>query len=627
MKKFSFNSFIKFCCLFFIVFTFSMLVKDNAIKTRYYSIIPMNHENYVELSQSNKITQDFKASNKQIEAIQLFAYEDESFDDFTIEYSLYDEDTLIGNGSLKVDSVTKDNPVLLGFKDKVTNVKGKNLKLVLSTNSNSTLLLNANKNKASLSVATNEITSFSKLTLTTSRFLVVLFCVMTFILKFCHLDFNKYCLASVFVLGMILNLFIPVGNVPDEANAHMKNAYHISNKILRVQDDVNNIKMRKCDLDIFHYVYANDAVMDSYVQNILSKNSDETELVDSEQQVVQVGIYMYTYFLSGLGIAIGRLLNLNGILCVLIGRFLNFSLFLLALGYCLKKTPKFKEIFVLLALFPITLQQVFSVSYDSIVLSLAFVIASLTIQLFYNRKLGKKETILLVITCLLLIPCKSFAYSPLVLAPLSFFIKDIDFERFKNKKGYILIGVILALLCAVYLLAAIILGRMVSNASVLYLAFHPKFFYSVLRQTLYNKLNFYIFSAVGSSMELCHVGIFAPIILGYIIVMCLLIAKINPKVLGIKKVNQYVFIFIILICFLGTLGGMYSWSYSVGMFGGRIVEGFQGRYILPVIPLLFLCFNKDTYEAGSISKFKLLNTCNYLGILAIFSLMIELLTH
>uniref|UniRef100_UPI004025FF53 DUF2142 domain-containing protein n=1 Tax=Holdemanella biformis TaxID=1735 RepID=UPI004025FF53 len=587
----------------------------------------MNNENYVELNSFNQIAQEFDVSNKQIEAIQVFAHEDESFDDFTIKYSLYDKETLIGNGSLKVGNVTKDNPIMLGFKDKLTNLKGKKLKLVLSTDSTSTLNLNTDKHNLSLSIVTNEFTSFSKLALITSGFLVVLFCVMAFILKFCHLDFNKYCLVSVFILGMILNLFIPVGNVPDEANAHMKNAYHISNKILRVQDDVNNIKMRKCDLDIFHYVYANDAVMDSYVQNILSKNSDETELVDSEQQVVQVGIYMYTYFLSGLGIAIGRLLNLNGILCVLIGRFLNFSLFLSALGYCLKKTPKFKEIFVLLALFPITLQQVFSVSYDSIVLSLAFVIASLTIQLFYNRKLGKKETILLVITCLLLIPCKSFAYSPLVLAPLSFFIKDIDFERFKNKKGYILIGVILALLCAVYLLAAIILGRMVSNASVLYLAFHPKFFYSVLRQTLYNKLNFYIFSAVGSSMELCHVGIFAPIILGYIIVMCLLISKINPKVLGIKKVNQYVFIFIILICFLGTLGGMYSWSCSVGMFGGRIVEGFQGRYILPVIPLLFLCFNKDTYETGSISKFKLLNTCNYLGILAIFSLMIELLTH
>lgn len=627
MKKNSFNSFIKFCCLFFIIFTFFMLVKDSAIKTRCYSVIPMNNENYVELNSFNQIAQEFDVSNKQIEAIQVFAHEDESFDDFTIKYSLYDKETLIGNGSLKVENVTKDNPIVLGFKDKLTNLKGKKLKLVLSTDSTSTLNLNTDKHNLSLSIVTNEFTSFSKLALITSGFLVVLFCVMTFVLKFCHLDFNKYCLVSVFILGMILNLFIPVGNVPDEANAHMKNAYHISNKILRVQDDVNNIKMRKCDLDIFHYVYANDAVMDSYVQNILSKNSDETELVDSEQQVVQVGIYMYTYFLSGLGIAIGRLLNLNGILCVLIGRFLNFSLFLSALGYCLKKTPKFKEIFVLLALFPITLQQVFSVSYDSIVLSLAFVIASLTIQLFYNRKLGKKETILLVISCLLLIPCKSFAYSPLVLAPLSFFIKDIDFERFKNKKGYILIGVVLSLLCAAYILAAIILGRMVSNASVLYLVFHPKFFYSVLRQTLYNKLNFYIFSAVGSSMELCHVGIFTPIILGYIIVMCLLIAKINPKVLGIKKINQYVFMFIILICFLGTLGGMYSWSCSVGMFGGRIVEGFQGRYILPVIPLLFLCFNKDTYETGSISKFKLLNTCNYLGVLAIFSLMIELLTH
>lgn len=627
MKKISFNSFIKFCCLFFIIFTFFMLVKDSAIKTRCYSVIPMNNENYVELNSFNQIAQEFDVSNKQIEAIQVFAHEDESFDDFTIKYSLYDKETLIGNGSLKVENVTKDNPMVLGFKDKLTNLKGKKLKLVLSTDSTSTLNLNTDKHNLSLSIVTNEFTTFSKLALITSGFLVVLFCVMTFILKFCHLDFNKYCLASVFVLGMILNVFIPVGNVPDEINAHIKNAYHISNNILGIQDDVNNIKMRKCDLDIFNYGYANDAVMNRYVQNVLNKNSGETELVDSEQKVVQVGIYMYTYFVSGLGIAIGRLLNLNGLLCVLLGRFLNFSLFLLALGYCLKNTPKFKEIFVLLALFPITLQQAFSVSYDSIVLSLAFLITSLTMQLFYNRKLGKKEIILLVISCLLLIPCKSFAYSPLVLAPLSFFIKDIDFERFKNKKGYITIGVILALLCFAYILAAIILGRMVSNVSVLYLAIHPRFFYTVLRQTLYNRSNFYILSAVGGSMELCHVGIFAPIILGYICVMSILISKINPGLLGIKKINQYIFALIIIICFLGTLSGMYTWSCSIGLFGGSVIEGFQGRYILPVIPLLFLCFNKDTYEAGSISKFKLLNTCNYLGILAIFSMMIELLTH
>lgn len=627
MKKISFNSFIKFCCLFFIIFTFFMLVKDSAIKTRCYNVIPMNNENYVELNSFNQIAQEFDVSNKQIEAIQVFAHEDESFDDFTIKYSLYDKETLIGNGSLKVENITKDNPIVLGFKDKLTNLKGKKLKLVLSTDSTSTLNLNTDKHNLSLSIVTNEFTSFSKLALITSGFLVVLFCVMAFILKFCRLDFNKYCLASVFVLGMILNVFIPVGNVPDEINAHIKNAYHISNNILGIQDDVNNIKMRKCDLDIFNYGYANDVVMNRYVQNVLNKNSGETELVDSEQKVVQVGIYMYTYFVSGLGIAIGRLLNLNGLLCVLLGRFLNFSLFLLALGYCLKKTPKFKEIFVLLALFPITLQQAFSVSYDSIVLSLAFLITSLTMQLFYNRKLGKKEIILLVISCLLLIPCKSFAYSPLVLAPLSFFIKDIDFERFKNKKGYITIGVILALLCFAYILAAIILGRMVSNVSVLYLAIHPRFFYTVLRQTLYNRSNFYILSAVGGSMELCHVGIFAPIILGYICVMSILISKINPGLLGIKKINQYIFALIIIICFLGTLSGMYTWSCSIGLFGGSVIEGFQGRYILPVIPLLFLCFNKDTYEAGSISKFKLLNTCNYLGILAIFSMMIELLTH
>ena len=67
MKKISFNSFIKFCCLFFIIFTFFMLVKDSAIKTRCYSVIPMNNENYVELNSFNQIAQEFDVSNKQID--------------------------------------------------------------------------------------------------------------------------------------------------------------------------------------------------------------------------------------------------------------------------------------------------------------------------------------------------------------------------------------------------------------------------------------------------------------------------------------------------------------------------------------------------------------------------------
>lgn len=602
-----------------------MLIKDNAMRTRNYTIYASNNNDMVVLNPGDTITQSFHISNKQMEGIQFYSVENRELNDFTMNYTIYDNnDNVLEQNSKQIEKVDQDGPVSLSFSKKITDVNNEKLRLELNIKGTDTLAVKADKNRLAVDVITTELTTFAKVAIVVGLLLMTLFVVTYFMGIRFRIDSVKYAVISIVVLGTILNVFVPVGNVPDEANAHMINAYHMSNQILRIEDDVNNIKMRKCDLSAFGYTYVKDQVMDSYLKKMFDNKDLDTELVNSKHQIVPVKRYSFTYCLSALGISIGRLLGLNGILCILLGRILNFILFVLCIAYCLRNTPIFKSIFIFIGLLPITLQQAFSLSYDSIVLSLSLLIASLTIQLFHDKKLNAKKWVLLIGSCTLLIPCKSFAYAPLVLAPISFVLTKIDFSKFKNKKGRLFLGILVLAILLIYLLGVAFVGARIQSGTILYLIFNPDVLYRVLRNTLYNRGTFILISALGGSLELCTISIFNPITIAYIVVMRFLIVKMNPKKIGMDKKVQLLFMLIIFISFLGSMLAMYGWSYSMGFFDGKTIEGFQGRYLLPVLPLLFLCSNG---QDSDVSDVKTVNICNYLGVLTIFSLLIELLAH
>lgn len=602
-----------------------MLIKDNAMRTRNYTIYASNNNDMVVLNPGDTITQSFHISNKQMEGIQFYSVENRELNDFTMNYTIYDNnDNVLEQNSKQIEKVDQDGPVSLSFSKKITDVNNEKLRLELNIKGTDTLAVKADKNRLAVDVITTELTTFAKVAIVVGLLLMTLFVVTYFMGIRFRIDSVKYAVISIVVLGTILNVFVPVGNVPDEANAHMINAYHMSNQILRIEDDVNNIKMRKCDLSAFGYTYVKDQVMDSYLKKMFDNKDLDTELVNSKHQIVPVKRYSFTYCLSALGISIGRLLGLNGILCILQGRILNFILFVLCIAYCLRNTPIFKSIFIFIGLLPITLQQAFSLSYDSIVLSLSLLIVSLTIQLFHDKKLNAKKWVLLIGSCTLLIPCKSFAYAPLVLAPISFVLTKIDFSKFKNKKGRLFLGILVLAILLIYLLGVAFVGARIQSGTILYLIFNPDVLYRVLRNTLYNRGTFILISALGGSLELCTISIFNPITIAYIVVMRFLIVKMNPKKIGMDKKVQLLFMLIIFISFLGSMLAMYGWSYSMGFFDGKTIEGFQGRYLLPVLPLLFLCSNG---QDSDVSDVKTVNICNYLGVLTIFSLLIELLAH
>ena len=67
-----------------------MLIKDNAMRTRNYTIYASNNNDMVVLNPGDTITQSFHISNKQMEGIQFYSVENRELNDFTMDYTIYD---------------------------------------------------------------------------------------------------------------------------------------------------------------------------------------------------------------------------------------------------------------------------------------------------------------------------------------------------------------------------------------------------------------------------------------------------------------------------------------------------------------------------------------------------------
>lgn len=606
-------------CIFLGVTFFLLIGDDNRIHD--YTIYNSDGKNKVVLSASQPIEQKFIATTNQINDLHLVSLRQQLDDEFTVHYQITNGNEVLAEGDRLIDKESDLKKVALLLKTPLCNVKNKELVLHLSTSSEGNLYFHTNKQRClSFNALTLEKTTYSKLCTIVGIFLIFTI-ILVYVLVF-FTNFSKSALfaISILVFGLLFNLLIPVANVPDEANAHITKAYHYSNIMLRIDDDINDIKIRKSDEPLFQYAYIDDQKMNMYLTDMKKTNVDNT-MVSSHQSILNTKGYSFTYYLSGLGITIGRLLGLNGILCVLLGRIMNLLLFSVVAVYCFKKLPVFKELLVVFSLLPMTLQQVCSLSYDSVVITLAILVTTLTVVLFYNKKVSKREAALLIGSCALLSLCKQFAYAPLILAPLSFFIEPV----FKDKKIKKLLYVLVPLLLVICAGGFIYLKLHAQPQSIFYLLVHPKMGYKVLRCTLYNYLMFYISSALGMDLGLLEIPVFQPLLIVYIFLIFYVVDKTNVKEFSLKNWQRVLFCAAFFISFLGILLGLYTWSFSmelIDLVNNFIIKGFQGRYLLPALPLLLIGLykNNSTFDQDLLNK--VLLVADLLISLSLFSIMI-----
>ena len=418
-----------------------------------------------------------------------------------------------------------------------------------------------------------------------------------------HKSLEKSFVVMAFTIGMAFMVVIPAGIVPDEG-MHAFTAYRISNQFLGIENEENRITMRRSDgytpVSLAGHYYNEN--YNAYYETL------NNQIVDSQLESYEfpyVAGTDYLYVLPSIGIAVARILSLNMNQMYFFGRIFNFAFYLVAMYFIIRQTKIKKNLFFVMGLLPVYIQQGISISYDVPINLMLLYVISISVRLFSNTEhsLNKLEIALAIISCVALCEVKSHAYILVGLLPLLCLLaKKISFS--KKKKW---ISITLILFAGVCFLGAFIGARYLpavnlqptDKYTVMYLLQNPKEIILVIYNTFIAFGSFDLDTFIGRYLGGLDIGIHPYLIyIYYFLLLLVTIPKENEiNILPRHTKISFVIVAVITACF--AYAGMLLANSTLQ---DQMVLGMQGRYLLAsvVLILVTLDFNflhlKNDYQ-------------------------------
>lgn len=426
-------------------------------------------------------------------------------------------------------------------------------------------------------------------------------------------------LASFLGLGMVF-INPPFAGVPDEHAHYLKasavaagywrctGSDQISQSNLALADrikpiDVAGAKDQKVPLGVLKKEF--------FTQPDLSKKTVGN---------VICGAPTTAYLPQAAGIFLGEKLGLSSLAGFYLARILSLFVAVLITFWAIKLLPFGRNILLVIALLPMTLQQYASLNYDALHIPLSFLFFVLVLHLAFSekKKISRGEIALLVALAFFGLNIKG----AFLLSLLVFLIPK---EKFFNAKANWLAKGLVA--------AAGFSGLLFNRKGFVdpsggfpanvnpaeqadYVLGHPLAFLNSVFLTFYDKLGFFVETFL---IKPGWLRISLPYLF-YVLLICglvLLIKNTDEEEKALEKVkkNQRVWLFLVFLAnFVLVFLALYlGWS----RVGAEKVGGVQGRYFLPFIPLLIFAF----YGAKINLKFDFLKKHNRAFLTGFFLLM------
>lgn len=404
----------------------------------------------------------------------------------------------------------------------------------------------------------------------------------------------------VFTFGLVSTAACPPGMIPDEI-AHIHTAYRYSNAMLFLPHSSDNegIWRRSGDEEVYAITaYPGAADYASICDNMkLLADANEKAIVYDNSPARNNVTGPITYIPSAFGITLARLFGLSAYPMIYMGRIFNLLFFSACLYFTIKISPIGKYTFASVAILPMVIHLAGSFSGDIPVMGLSFLYIAYLLRMIYSDDyISKKDMLICCMLIFLIAPCK-FVFCPLTLLPVL-----IPSEKFKGKKYRFILLLIAVLLGAVivqsYSVIVKYLGSLSYKESTTINGFfetysigwvldHPIDTLRYIALTVLGYGNFYFTSMLGAFVGPVEIALdqSAVILLSIIIVFSALCS--NDSTEKIKFSHRALFVIIFgLAVLLSMLAMLVSWTTVDSVF----IEGVQGRYFLPVLPLLLLAF-------------------------------------
>ena len=316
------------------------------------------------------------------------------------------------------------------------------------------------------------------------------------------------------------------------------------------------------------------------------------------------------YFPLYLGALVSNVTDYPAVILYVV-RFVGFIWFAICLIISLKVIPKrYIGILFAYALLPMTLHQVTEVSYDVMLFSMPLLIFSSALRIIEEKVVDKRRLVLLIVSTILFVLTKPGYYAIVALILIILWLKT---RKILLSKPWILAGVGVFGVMVLNIFVFKMIGfthfkgddQRLSNGSyqMEILKNHPMYFVEVLDKTLEAKREFYLQSLLGYFGWLDY----KYDLYGYLLVLGIIGYFVVKSFQEIKesKLDWFSIVF---------LGGMIFGTYALIEFmfwlywtpvASAVIEGVQGRYLLPLFPFA-LWFVIEIYRKIGSEKMKLI---------------------
>lgn len=427
------------------------------------------------------------------------------------------------------------------------------------------------------------------------------------------------------ILGVLCVFLTPAFQVPDETR-HFYRAFQVSE--LRMLDivalhDIPTLYHRGALVpkSLVAFVDSSEVVATRFrLPNKVTPSKMlgglRTGLDAGQREYVPVTPYPPAGYLpQAVGIAVGRLLAGSPLVLFYLGRLFALAAFLALVFLAVRITPILKWTYVLLALMPMTLYLAASNSVDGVVIGVSFLLSAQLLAWAYDptkTRIGPADVVYLTGLALTLALSKAVYLSLLGLLLL------VPREKFASTIRYLLtVGGTLGsclVACGLWWLLTqwlttpgppIDLGRHASDLPNLldvsperqfaYLLSNPFAVPGVVVATIATFHRLYLYSFVGA---LGWHDTYLPFWIVWAYYVALIAASLSGSAVRVRWAAKGLAVLIFVLTGLVSLFVLYAFWSLVGM---NVVISFQGRYLIPVAPLVFVAFHNRVLRWGTSS--------------------------
>lgn len=438
----------------------------------------------------------------------------------------------------------------------------------------------------------------TKVGIITYLLVIVLGTIYYFIFR--NFDKKKIKLETVFLLiaipiGLLYCIVTPFGKIPDEIT-HATKAIDISYGHLlskaNEKGEAELVYSKKLN-DIFSL---DNKTYGDYLDSIKSESNDEENIYKFSNMALYSPI---CHLAQAIGIVVARVLGSSLIVQLYAGRIMNLLVSILLIYFAIKYIPFNKILVILIALLPISMQEMASLSSDALTIAISLFYVSYILHLRFNdniKELNKKDWWILILSSL------TVSMSKIVYLPLCLLLFLIPENKLKSRKDKILklgglfIGVtIFNLLWIVYSSRFLIEYNIGVNSKqqVLFILKNPIKYCFIMIRSLVIYFQSWWLGLVGYDL-----GIFGlhTINISYVcafslsvLLMAMLFINEN-KDIKIDKITRIIFV-IVFVCIAVLI--FTSLYVQFNRVKNTQIIGIQPRYFIPLLLLIpIICNNK-----------------------------------